>query len=84
MHTPLRYILARRVYLTYKSLFGKVFEPENLAKMSHDDVKYFARLRSSLFFAFQFNLAEITGLLILSIFTSMNNFGKYFLDQFKS
>ena len=82
-HTPLRFILARRVYQSYKITFGQVFEPENLAKMSQDDVSYFARLRKFLFFAFQFNLAEVMGLLILSMFTSMTNFGNYFLRTYQ-
>ncbi len=82
LHTPLRFILARRVYQTYKRIFAGVFEPENLARMSQEDVKYFALLRKLSFLAFQFNLAEVMGLLILSIFTSMTNFGNFVIFIF--
>ena len=76
MHTPLRLILARRVYREYKRIFFQIFEPEKLAKLTQNEVKHFVRLRRGVLLAYQFNLAEITGLLILSMFPSQTNFGK--------
>lgn len=74
LHTPLRVLLARRVFHVYKRIFGQIFEPEKLAKLTQNEVKYFVRLRRGVLFAYQFNLTEIAGLLVLSIFPSMTSF----------
>jgi len=74
IHTPFRFVLAKRLNTTYKLLFAQVYTPEHLASLKFTEFKQFSRIKQLVSWSFLLNKLEIAGLLILSTFTSTNNY----------
>jgi hypothetical protein len=78
VHCPFRFQLARSLNNTYKLLLAQIFTPNHLASLSHEEFGRFVRIRRCLYASYALNRIEIIGLLILSIFNSNFNFGKWY------
>ena len=73
--------MAIRLQDGYKKIFEKILKTDDSTSFSKKTLAYFPFLKSYVFLAFQFNLAEIMGLFILSAFTSMTSYGNFFYSM---
>lgn len=86
LHSPFRFMLAKRLNFAYKNYFAKIYKAEYLANLNFADYKSVLRMRNFTYFSLQVNRIEIAGLIILSLFPSHGIFGKiiyFFLSLFK-
>ena len=71
-------MMAKRLYQEYTKLFEKIFKSETFS--SKNGLMHLVLVKKSVLIVYLFNLAEILGLFILSVFTSMTNYGKLIAD----
>lgn len=69
-------MMAKRLYTEYTKLFEKILKSEKFSSLPKSGLIHFILLKKSVVVVYIFNLAEISGLFILSVFTSMTNYGK--------
>lgn len=74
-HTPFRFKLAKCLNETYKKLFARIYTSEFLSTQSMEEYKNFLKFRKMMYISHLVNKIEIIGLLVLSTFTSMSNYG---------
>ena len=69
--------MAQLLYQEYTKLFEKIFKSEKFSSLPKNGLIHFLLVKKSILVVYLFNLAEITGLFILSVFTSMTNYGGF-------
>lgn len=81
-HTPFRYNLARRVYEFYGKVLSKIYSSDNLIDLSIVEIRKYKSIKRISAISYYLNMLEIFGLLILTLFPSYGNFGKFFSSNF--
>ncbi len=79
LHTPFRFKLANQINSCYRVILEKMLT-QPFEDMSVPELIKYKRLIRCVRYSHWFNRLEIIGLLLLSVFSSNGNYGKFFED----
>lgn len=74
LHTPARFQLANLLDRTYKKILAEIYNSDFLRGLNLEQLRRFKRIQRVTKFSYWFNLFEIFGLCILSLFPSTSNY----------
>lgn len=74
LHTPFRFKLAKLLNGVYKKILAQVYDADFLLGLSLQELRQFKKVERMTKVSYWLNAFEVTGLLVLSIYTSSSNY----------